>query len=113
MSDDKPTVDELRDEERAREEAELCTMDEDPRVQPEQRPNEGRLRRAIVRGHGATGETIGRYLPANYEVTMASEDMDGQPFVIIHGLDNLGWTLEGYVIPRLASGLYGCKELDG
>lgn len=39
------------------------------------------------------------YLPRNYH---ASEHPDG---VLISGADVAGWTLEDYVIPRLASGL--------
>jgi hypothetical protein len=31
---------------------------------------------------------------------------------VIAGRDRAGWTLEGYVIPRLASGLYFASEID-
>jgi len=32
--------------------------------------------------------------------------------LVIAGEDDAGWTLEGFVIPRLASGLIGCEEID-
>jgi hypothetical protein len=31
---------------------------------------------------------------------------------LIEGEDNAGWTLDGYVIPRLASGLIFAKEVS-
>jgi hypothetical protein len=31
---------------------------------------------------------------------------------VIQGEDNAGWTLDDYVIPRLASGLHFAKEID-
>lgn len=49
-------------------------------------------------------ETIRRYLPSNYE----AERVGGA--IIIAGQDVAGWTLDGYVIPRLASGLYFARE---
>lgn len=63
-------------------------------------------RYAVIEGHGHdTLETVRRYLPSNYEA-----DSDGAD-IFIHGTDNAGWTLDGYVIPRLASGLYFAKEV--
>lgn len=59
-----------------------------------------------ARIHGAEPETVAAYLPANYKVVGGSKE-DG---VLIEGIDNAGWTLEGYVLPRLASGLYFGKE---
>ena len=45
--------------------------------------------------------TISRYLPTNYQAV----DMgDGRTMVV--GSDHRGWTLDDYVIPRLASGGY-------
>ena len=35
-----------------------------------------------------------------------------QNVTVIAGEDNAGWTLDDYVIPRLASGLYVGKEID-
>lgn len=60
-------------------------------------------RRAIVRGE--TVDRVRAYLPANYT---ASATDDG---VLIVGRDDHGWTLDGYVIPRLASGLMFATEV--
>jgi hypothetical protein len=60
---------------------------------------------ARVRGTGISEEAVTAYLPENYEV-LAS----GDGWVDIAGYDNSGWTLDGYVIPRLQSGLYSVKE---
>lgn len=45
-------------------------------------------------------DTVSRYLPANYDAVPFG------PFVLVYGTDNRGWTLEDYVLPRLASGLF-------
>ena len=45
------------------------------------------------------------YLPSNYN----AHDLDGA--IIISGYDSHGWTLDGYVIPRLSSGLIPAREL--
>jgi hypothetical protein len=50
-------------------------------------------------------ETVQRYLPANYEATQLGDR------VFIAGRDNAGWTLDDYVIPRLASGLHTVREI--
>jgi len=64
------------------------------------------IRRAVIRGLGHDKlETIRRYLPSNY-----SADCDGGN-IWITGTDSAGWTLEDYVIPRLASGLYRAEEV--
>lgn len=65
-----------------------------------------RARHAVVQGQHERLDTIRRYLPANY-----TADSDGTD-VFIHGVDRAGWTLDGYVIPRLASGLYHAKEVQ-
>jgi hypothetical protein len=57
-------------------------------------------RRAIVM-HDVDIETIRRYLPGNYTATT---------YVVIEGEDVAGWTLDGYVIPRLGSGLICARE---
>jgi hypothetical protein len=64
------------------------------------------MRYAIVLSKSSELETIQRYLPANYSAFQNA----GGP-IIIRGEDNAGWTLEGYVIPRLASGLHTAREL--
>lgn len=58
---------------------------------------------AVVRG----------YLPGNYEAFLEEcVDASVDPYIEIEGYDRAGWTLEGYVIPRLASGLICAKERD-
>jgi hypothetical protein len=64
-------------------------------------------RHAIVRDAHARIETIRRYLPSNF-----TADSDGRD-VFIHGVDSRGWTLDGYVIPRLASGMIRAEEICG
>ena len=60
----------------------------------------------ITRGFDASDETIKRYLPDNYTVVGTYDDC-----VLIAGHDHLGWTLDGYVLPRLASGLHFGTEI--
>jgi hypothetical protein len=50
---------------------------------------------------------ITAYLPGNYRVIAV---LDG--CTVIGGEDNAGWTLDDYVIPRLASGLIFAQEID-
>jgi hypothetical protein len=45
---------------------------------------------------------VRQYLPANYVASLT---------VLIEGEDNAGWTMDEYVIPRLASGLYFASEV--
>ena len=55
----------------------------------------------------ARPESIAAYLPDNYRVIGS---VDGE--TVIGGRDVAGWTLDAYVIPRLASGLYFATEID-
>lgn len=57
---------------------------------------------------------IQAYMPGNYQVTGIGPAPEGERFLRVHiaGQDRQGWTLDEYVIPRLASGLYGCTECD-
>lgn len=56
-------------------------------------------------------EEIAAYLPEGYAVI--GEGMrDGRTFYVIGGYDNAGWTLDDYIIPRLASGLMACDEIS-
>jgi hypothetical protein len=61
-------------------------------------------RRAIV---FAPHKTVAAYLPDNYKVV----DHDADDSTIIEGDDVAGWTLDDYVLPRLASGLYFGEEI--
>ncbi len=55
---------------------------------------------------------VAAYLPANYEVDRAWVSGSGDVIVTVEGSDSLGWTAEGYVIPRLASGWYAAKIVE-
>ena len=65
-------------------------------------------RKAIViqGGIGADLQTVQDYLPSNYEAYWA------YGAIVIEGYDSHGWTLDGYVIPRLASGLIAAEEIE-
>jgi len=69
---------------------------------------------AVIRGARTVKEALA-YLPGNYDLMESfPEERPGRApglVVIIGGYDNAGWTLEDYVIPRLASGLMGCEEI--
>ena len=67
---------------------------------------------AIVSGLHITGEMVARYLPANYRVVDADITGDDGDTVIIEGIDVAGWTLDAYIIPRLASGLLWATEVE-
>jgi hypothetical protein len=56
-------------------------------------------------------DTVAAYLPSNYRVTMVVHAPGGS-WVAIEGRDRLGWTLDGYVIPRLMSGLIRAEEIN-
>jgi hypothetical protein len=47
-------------------------------------------------------------LPANYKVIGAELSTSR---ILIAGTDNAGWTLDGYVIPRLGSALIYTEEV--
>jgi hypothetical protein len=51
-------------------------------------------------------DRVRNYLPSNYSVI----GFDAE-YVYVTGHDDAGWTLDDYVIPRLASGLYPCQEI--
>jgi hypothetical protein len=56
-----------------------------------------------------TSDAVAAYLPSNYRVV----DVDHvEGTTVIAGDDVAGWTLEGYVLPRLASGLYFGEPMD-
>jgi hypothetical protein len=62
---------------------------------------------------GTSASTLEAYLPGNYAL-LYTDQIPGTSIEVhvIGGRDNAGWTLEDYVIPRLASGLITCKELE-
>lgn len=55
----------------------------------------------------ATVDQVKNYLPSNYWVYSTPSGI-----TIIQGYDRAGYTLEDYVIPRLASGLIGITKLE-
>lgn len=84
-------------------------------------------RYAIVRGLGVGPEKVAVYLPSNYRVIWSGKTdwhksgVSGQwkqvpgmedDVVVIGGRDDHGWSLDKYVLPRLASGLMRCDECD-
>lgn len=56
-------------------------------------------------------EAIPAYLPDNYGIVRVETLENGKKQVTIQGEDRAGWTLDGYVLPRLASGLHFGKEV--
>lgn len=80
-------------------------------------------RTAIVTG-GVSGtrdpiERIAAFLPSNYKVGLETRFFTDSvkrwervpvQVIVIRGEDKAGWTLDGYVLPRLASGLIFAKE---
>lgn len=63
------------------------------------------VRTAHVSG-ARDADQVAAYLPSNYKVIGGDEKV-----IVIQGEDYAGWTLDGYVIPRLGSGLMGCREV--
>ncbi len=78
-----------------------------------------RTREAILQSlepldYEEANELLGRvlaYLPSNYGAALVTTDTLSYR-VKITGQDDHGWTLDGYVIPRLASGNFFAKETD-
>ena len=64
----------------------------------------------VTGGLNATQENIRDYLPINFNVTKIYSPSGDR--LLIVGQDFAGWTMDGYVIPRLASGLIAVKEID-
>ncbi len=65
------------------------------------------MRYAIVRGD-VDRDQVANYLPKNYKIL--HQDPNGMG-LLIAGEDDHGWTMEDYVIPRLASGLISAHEV--
>ncbi len=59
----------------------------------------------VTGGLGATLSTVRDYLPANY-----SAELDADGTILISGEDDHGWSLDGYIIPRLQSALIAASE---
>jgi hypothetical protein len=68
-------------------------------------------RSAIVEvDRGRTVAQVQHYLPGNFEARDFADVTLGD-VILIEGYDRAGWTLDEYVIPRLASGLIVAKEV--
>ena len=68
-------------------------------------------RRAVLRADSEQAacklaKTVAAYLPYNYKVVGCHGGV-----VTVEGHDDHGWTLDGYVLPRLASGLMHAEEV--
>jgi len=68
---------------------------------------ETRMRFAVADGDLAV---VREYLPANYKARWGRRSGEKGRRVVIFGSDSHGWTLDGYVVPRLASGLIAAWE---
>lgn len=62
----------------------------------------------IAIAHTGKSKDVAQYLPNNFTVLGRTLDNSG---TIIVGVDDHGWTLDQYVIPRLASGMIHCEEV--
>jgi hypothetical protein len=74
------------------------------------------MRYALVRHRPTQPDSeaiIARYLPTNYRVLWTGDSQaTGGWVTVIGGRDDHGWTLHGYVIPRLGSGMFHAEEID-
>jgi hypothetical protein len=67
------------------------------------------VRTAVIQRSDAgypSAETVERYMPSGYQVSGVSDTE-----VVISGKDYAGWTMDSYVIPRLASGMIFAREV--
>ena len=64
---------------------------------------------AFVRG-ARRREEVSAYLPDGFAV-IGEGVSDGRTFYVIGGYGSHGWTLDEYVMPRLASGLMAAEEV--
>ena len=62
----------------------------------------------IAIAHTGKSKDVAQYLPNNFKVLGRTLDNTG---TIIVGVDDHGWSLDKYVIPRLGSALIHCEEV--
>ena len=67
----------------------------------------GMKRYCLIEFTRKTPDEVAAFLPSNYKIEAV---VDGQ--IVIGGRDDHGWTMHGYVLPRLGSGMIGAKEID-
>lgn len=65
-------------------------------------------RYALIPSEGLSIGTLEAYLPGNYRIISS-----GPRGHLVAGMDDSGWTMDGYVLPRLASGMYFGREIQG
>jgi hypothetical protein len=76
------------------------------------------MKRYAIIKNASSMKQLDAYLPGNYEIVAEvpawqyDHNSKPQPVHVIAGEDNAGWTLDGYVLPRLASGLIWGEEID-
>jgi hypothetical protein len=70
------------------------------------------IRRALLTTGEQSIESVAAYLPSNFIVRELLGSTPQRRRYAIEGVDQAGWTLDGYVIPRLASGLIFAREID-
>lgn len=79
------------------------------------------IRYALIASRGTQWDNervVARYLPDNYKVvaTVGPEHLrypgNATQAFVIAGEDRFGWTLDGYVLPRLGSGVITGEEID-
>jgi hypothetical protein len=68
------------------------------------------VRFAIVKGARSAKE-VWAYLPHNFVVVGGGATRYPEHEYVICGIDEAGWTLDGYIIPRLSSGSIGAREI--
>ena len=57
-----------------------------------------------------TRERVEAFLPSNYAIIFDGTAY-GDDYIDIEGHDNAGWTLDDYVLPRLATGCLFGREI--
>jgi hypothetical protein len=78
------------------------------------------MKRYAIVSNARSRSEVEAYLPDNYKIVYEYVSMDERDARtkttpnrwVVEGEDVAGWTLDGYVIPRYASGLIGCEEID-
>jgi len=69
-----------------------------------------KTRFAVVQ-NARNAKQLWSYLPENYRIIGPDFGEPNRPVYLIGGEDSAGWTLDDYVIPRLASGLIWATEI--
>jgi hypothetical protein len=74
--------------------------------------NDRPMRYALISANAGQTDQIAAYMPGNYAVLgRTAIGASNTVQVLIGGRDESGWTLDGYVLPRLASGMYYGSEI--